>query len=162
MGLAEWLNSFRELHERARAGKLSESELRNYHDGRDELATALIGAQRLTLDPALPARHSLRVARAVQVDFVMPAGKERCMTLDLSLAGFSAMMGRPPPLAEPLDATLRMPDGVPIETRVLVQGVRRQGASHRVSFAFKQLPPADEDRLGFVIFDVALSLLRKP
>lgn len=162
MGLAEWLENFRELHERARAGKLSVAELRGYHDGRDELATALIAAQRLTLNPALPARHSLRVARAVQVDFAMPGGKERCMTLDLSLSGFAAMMGKQPSLTMPLDVTLRMPDGVPLEARVLVQGARRQGASHRVSFAFKQLLPADEERLGFVVFDVALSLLRKP
>ncbi len=162
MGLAEWLESFRELHERARAGKLSGPDLRGYYDSRDELATALIGAQRLTLDPALPARHSLRVARALQVDFAMPGGKERCMTLDLSLSGFSAMMGKQPSATESLEATLRMPDGVPLEGRVMVQGARRQGASHRVSFAFKQLLPADEERLAFVVFDVALTLLRKP
>ncbi len=162
MGLGEWLDNFRELHERARGGKLNERELRGYHEGRDELATALIAAQRLTLDPALPPRESLRVARAVQVDLALPGGKERCMTLDLSLSGFAAMMGKPPLLHQDLEVTLRMPDGVPLEAHALVQGARRQGASHRVSFAFKQLTPADADRLGFVVFDVALSLLRRP
>lgn len=162
MALGEWLESFRELHERARGGKLSESELRNYHSGRDELATALLAAQRMNVDPALPARHSLRVARAVQIDLALSEGKQRCMTLDLSLSGFATMMGKPPPLNEAIDVTLRMPDGVPLETRALVQGARRQGGSYRVSFAFKQLKEADAERLGFVIFDVALSLLRQP
>lgn len=162
MGLGEWLESFRKLHEQARSGKLSERELREYHAGRDELAGALIAAQRLTIDPALPARHSLRVARAVQVDLAQPGGKLRCMTVDLSLSGFAAMMGKPPPQNEAIDITLRMPDGVPLETRALVQASRRQGPSYRVSFAFKQLPEKDLERLGFMIFDVALSLLRKP
>lgn len=162
MGLAEWLTDFRELHERARAGKLDERELRTYHDGRDELATALIGAQRLTLDPDLPARQALRVARALQADFAMPDGRQRCMTLDLSLSGFAAMMGKPPAPDEVLAVTLRLPDGVPLEARVRTQGTKRQGASYRVSFAFQQLPAADEDRLGFLVFDVALSLLRRP
>ena len=162
MGLGEWLESFRGLHQRAREGRLDERDMRNYQEGRDELATALLQAQRLTVDPALPARHSLRVARAVQLDLAQPGGKLRCMTLDISLTGFAAMMGKPPPLNEVIDVTLRMPDGVPLDARALVQSARRQGASYRVAFVFKDLPAVDADRLTFFVFDVALSLLRRP
>ena len=162
MGLGEWLESFRTLHEQARGGKLSERDLRDYHAGRDELATALISAQRLTLDPALPARHSLRVARAVQVDIEEPGGKLRCMTLDLALTGFAAMLGKPPPLNGVVGVTMRMPDGLPLEARALVTSARRQGASSRVSFTFRELPEADAERLSFLIFDVALAMLKRP
>ncbi len=48
MSLADWLAAFRELHEKAHRGELAPRERAAYHAGRDELARALLAAQRLT------------------------------------------------------------------------------------------------------------------
>ena len=64
MGLAEWLSSFRRLHDLAKKGKLLPSDKRTYDANRDELARAMLQIQKLSLKPGESARQSLRVPRA--------------------------------------------------------------------------------------------------
>lgn len=161
MAFADWLVGFRALHEQSRKGKLSERERRDYVEGRDQLANALIVAQKLALDPGLPVRHSLRVARAMQIDLELDGGTQRALTLDISMAGFSAILGRTPEAGQAIGISLRMPDGTPLVGRARVVAARRQGASSRVSFAFVALSPEEAERLGDVVFDVALAQLRQ-
>ena len=47
MGLAEWIASFRTLHEAHKKGTLSREEEATYLGGREELARAVLAAQRL-------------------------------------------------------------------------------------------------------------------
>lgn len=160
MGLKEWLVEFRALHDKARKGDLSDYDKRLYDDGREELAIALMAAQRLTRKPDELAREALRVARAVQVDLELNSGKQRVATLDICIGGFSTMMGVPPEPNEAVGVTLRMPEGKdPLLGRARVVATKRQGASHRVSFAFDTLKPEDQDRLSILVFDTALSRL---
>jgi hypothetical protein len=161
MGFSEWLDEFRGMHEKARAGKLDERGNKAYVTARDELATALITAQRLSLDPAVAARNALRVARAMQIDLDLASGKVRALTLDISVSGFSAMLGRQPDATEVVGYSLRMSDGQPLEGRASVQGTRRQGASYRVSFAFRDLGDEDAERLSLAVFDAALGQLQR-
>src|SRR5260370_29367787 len=77
MSLQEWLTEFRVLHDKARSGTLSDYDAKLYKDGREELAAALVQAQRLTRKPEESAREALRVARAVQVDLELNSGKQR-------------------------------------------------------------------------------------
>ena len=51
MGLEEWLRRFRGLHARAMKGELQGGEAAEYRTGCDELARALIAAQKLALRP---------------------------------------------------------------------------------------------------------------
>ncbi len=96
MALLEWLTEFRVLHDKARSDNLSDHDAKLYKDGREQLAAALVQAQRLTRNPEESARQALRVARAVQVDLELNSGKQRVVTLDISIGGFSARMGVQP------------------------------------------------------------------
>ncbi len=66
MSLADWLAEFRGLHQRAASDQLSPPEWVAYRQGREELARALLAAQRLSLKPGETPRQALRVARALQ------------------------------------------------------------------------------------------------
>ncbi|MBS2021657.1 MAG: PilZ domain-containing protein [Deltaproteobacteria bacterium] len=162
MGLAEWIESLRGLHERAKQGKLDGSDLAGYQRAREELASALIAAQRLQLKEGETARQALRVARALQLDLEIDGNRQRAMTLDLSMTGFSTMLGKGPEGNAPIPVTLRLPGGVdPLDCKAKMQGIKRQGGSWRVSFTFDKLSESDTERLGMVVFDTALEQLKR-
>lgn len=159
MDLAQWLTTFRALHEKAKRGGLDGAEERDYKAGREELARALVSAQRLTLQPGQSARHALRVARALQVDLESPVRKEKLTTFDLSLGGFSALLARAPMADEVLTATLRLSGVEPVVTTVTVAGVKTQPGNVRVSFSFATLEAAVAERLEVAVFDAVLGQL---
>jgi len=157
MGLGEWLEAFRALHERARAGQLSAEEQTAYQAGREELARALVAAQRLTLKPGQTPRRALRVARAVQVDLAAKATHVRATTSDLSLEGFSALLAKAPPVGEEVQCTLRLPGAEPLVAAVKPVDVKVQEGNVRVSFAFGSLTAPQQERLEMLLFDTVLA-----
>lgn len=157
MSIADWLRAFRTLHERAKQGGLSGDDAETYRAGCDELARALLAAQRLTLKPGEAPRHALRVARAVQVDLESPTSRVRAMTIDLGVGGFSALLAKPPPSGEDVRCTMRIPGGESLETEVVVVEVKQQPGSARVSFGFRRLSDAHRARLEMLVIDTALS-----
>lgn len=160
MGLADWIKGFRALHEKAKQGLLGSAEAAEYLRAREELARALLGAQRLSVPEGESARKMLRVARACQVTIDLASGSQKGMTVDLSQSGFGAIIGKPPDQGETVGLQLRLPgDPTPLVARAKTQGLKRQGGTYRVSFVFEPLLEADADRLGFAIFDTALSQL---
>jgi len=162
MGLQDWVEHFRGLHNRAREGKLDEGELGRYHEAREELAQALVGAQKISLRPGESARNALRVPRAMQVDISVPGGKQRAMTLDISANGFSAMLGIGLPVGERHDIVLKMPGGAPpLEAQASVVGTKRQGGTYRVGYEFAKLTPEQSEQLMYLVFDAALEALKK-
>jgi len=163
MSLTDWISGFRELHERAKKGELIEARLEEYQQAREELAAALVAAQRLTIPEGESARRVLRVARAVQVTLEMSSGPQKGMTVDLSQSGFGALLGKPPEPSENVGVQLRLPgDANLLVARARAQNSRRQGGTYRVSFVFEELPKEDADRLGYAIFDTALAQLTGP
>src|SRR5512133_3575793 len=134
MALAEWLQAFRTLHERARTGRLSAEDHSAYLAGREELARALVAAQRLSVTAGTPPREALRVARALQVDLETPLSRERAMTMTLSIGGFSALLAKAPRSDEALKCTIRIPGGESIETTARAVGTKPQAGSANVSF----------------------------
>ena len=109
VSLSEWMKAFRELHERARSGKLSPAEADGYRAARDELARALLSAQRLTVKPGETPRQSLRVARALQIDLDLLTSNTRAITIDLCTGGFACLLAKAPPLGEEFGFSLRLP-----------------------------------------------------
>src|SRR5512140_1123356 len=109
LSLAEWMKGFRELHERARSKKLSADEVSEYRSARDELARALLSAQRLTVKPGENPRSSLRVARALQVDLDMITSKARAITVDLCTGGFACLLAKAPSMGDEVGFSLRLP-----------------------------------------------------
>ncbi len=159
MSLGDWLRLFRALHERAKKGGLSAEDAEAYRGGCDELARALMAAQRLAAKPGEAPRHALRVARAVQVDLETPISHVRAMTVDLGVTGFSVLLAKPPSPGEEQTATLKLPDRPPLVTPVLPGETRPQTGSVRVSFAFRKLADADRAALELLVIDTALSQL---
>jgi hypothetical protein len=159
MGVADWLRVFRALHDKARAGGLEGEDADAYRAGCDELARALMAAQRQPARPGEAPRHALRVARALQVDLETPIRHVRTMTLDLGVGGFSALLAKAPPAGEAQKCTVKVPGGQAIETTATPLEVKPQPGNVKVSFAFGTLPDADRARLELLVIDTALSQL---
>jgi hypothetical protein len=158
MGLADWLRVFRTLHEKAKKGELTGVDAEDYRAGCDELARALIAAQKLSLRPGEVPRHVLRVARALQVTLETKISTVRATTIDISVAGFSVLLGKVPPNEEQT-ATLRVPGGEPIVIGVLPGDTKQQPGNVRVAFLFQKLPDPAKQRLEMLVIDTALSQL---
>jgi hypothetical protein len=159
MTLGDWLATFRQLHERARLGQLSPREQAIYRAGRDELARAMVAAQRLALKPGETPRRALRVARALQVDLDFATSRERGVTLDLCTGGFSCLLSKAPPLGDEVRYELRIPASEPLRGRARVGDVNARAGNVRVAFTFVALDDADRERLETFVFDTVLGAL---
>lgn len=158
--LQEWLLSFRALHEKARAGLLSEKDRSVYRAGRDELARALLAAQRLTIRSGEVPRRTLRVARALQVDLDLATSRERAVTVDLSTGGVSCLLPKAPPVGDEVGFTLRIPASDPLVGRARVQDVKVLPGNVRVAFTFLGVSEEDRERLETFVFDTVLAQLQ--
>jgi len=158
-GLTEWLLDFQRLHEKARRGQLGERDRQAYRAGRDDLARALLAAQRLTLRPGETPRRALRVARALQVDLDLVTSRERAVTIDLSTGGFSCLLAKAPPVGDEVGFSLRLPASEPLAGRARVQDVRVLPGNVRVAFQFTSPSDVDRERLELFVFDTVLAQL---
>ncbi len=159
MRLAEWLAAFRDLHEKARRKQLGPGEEATYKAGRDELARALLAAQRLTIKPGETPRQALRVARALQVDLDMLTSRERAVTTDLSTGGFATLLAKAPPLGDEVGVSLRLPATEPLVCKARVTDAKAMGNHVRVALQFVNLDPAERERLELFVFDTVLAQL---
>jgi len=157
MGIADWLRVFRTLHEQAKTGALSKEDASAYRSGCDELARALIAAQRLTPKVGEAPRYALRVARAVQVDLETTVWHARVTTVDLGVGGFSALLAKAPPANEDLKCMMKMPGGTPVQATVVAVDTKQQPGSVRASFAFRKLGDAERAALEMLVIDTALA-----
>ncbi len=157
--LSEWLRGFRDLHERARKRSLTPEESTRYLLMRDELARAMLAAQKISLKPGQVPRRALRVARAIQLDIDVNAIRERSLTLDLSSGGFSTTLARVPAVGDLVDVRLRLPGGEPLACRARVTDIKPLGGSTRVAAQFVDVPAADLEKLEFFILDNVISMI---
>lgn len=159
-GLSEWLLAFRQMHEKARRGELKGAELETYRAGRDELARALLAAQRLSLRPGETPRRALRVARALQVDLDLVTSRERAVSIDVSTGGFSCLLAKAPPLGEEVGFSIRLPAAEALAGRARVQDAKVLPGNVRVSFSFVNQAEADRERVEMFVFDSVLAQLQ--
>ncbi len=159
MTFGEWLATFRQLHERARRGQLSPRDQALYRAGRDDLARAMVAAQRLALKPGETPRRALRVARALQVDLDFPTSHERAVTLDICTGGFSCLLSKAPSLGEEARFELRIPASEPLRGRARVSDVKGRGGSVRAALTFSAVEDVDRERLETFVFDTVLGAL---
>lgn len=159
MSLGEWLSKFREMHEKARRKQLNPADLAAYRKGRDELAFALLAAQRLTLKPGETPRRALRVARALQIDLDMLTSRERAITIDISTGGFSCLLAKAPPLGDEVGIQMRIPASDPLICKARIADVKPQAGNVRAAFQFTGLSDEDKERLEMFVFDTVLAQL---
>lgn len=159
--LVAWFSAFKDLHERAKKGRLSAEDVRLYESSRDQFVRALLAAQGLSLQPGATPRRSLRVARACGIDLELPKGRRRCLTQNLGAGGFSALLPDAPPPGERIGFSLRLPGGgEPLVGRCEAVEVKPAAGSYRCSFAFVDLGERTQARLEEQVLDLALEQLR--
>jgi hypothetical protein len=159
--LIEWMKTFRDLHEQARAKKLSPEELVDYRAARDELARALLSAQRLTVKPGETPRSSLRVARALQVDLDMLTSTARAITVDLCTGGFACLLAKAPSsMGDEVGFSLRLPGAETMTGKVRVADVKSQQGNVRVSFQFSGMSAEERERIEMFVFDTVLAQIQ--
>jgi len=155
--LIEWMTEFATLHRRAKAGELSLEEKGNYVRLRDELAEALLTAQRLNLKPGEMMRRSLRVAQALPVELELPEWRASALTLDLSSGGFSALVSQAPEAGSSIGFTLKLGRTLaPVKGRGKVVATVPHKGSVRLGIMFEHVAPPDRERLEFIIVDAIL------
>jgi len=159
MSLKDWLAHFKAQHDHARAGDLPPDGWAAYRAGREELARALLAAQRASLRPGETPRQALRVARALQADLEWTTDKVRAVTLDISTGGFAVLLAKAPPAAEEVKVQLRIPGGEQLAAQARVAGAQAQATAVRVAFAFQRISEADREKLEFLVFDTVLAQL---
>jgi PilZ domain-containing protein len=159
VSLAGWLAGVLALQAAARAGALDAGGLRRYRAARDDLLQVLLLGQLVMHEYGHPARQSVRMVTALQIDLCAPGIKIRASTLDISMGGFSVLLGMVPVEGGELTFSIRLPGTEPVKgTARVVAAVPRAG-DMRVSFAFAGLALDGREQLNSFIFDTILNQL---
>ena len=155
MRLREWIETFRFLHEKARAGRLSEADRATYHELREDFAALLLAGQCLTVAPGQTARSALRAVRPLPLELQLSSGVQRTVTLDLSAGGFSTFVPVAVPAGVEVRFAIQLASG-PLTGRARIRSVLDEGTSFRISFKFETLAADDTDRVITEVLDTAL------
>jgi CheY-like chemotaxis protein len=153
------LSAFRELHERARAGKLAGSELRLYRTMRSDLAQAFLAMQHVALPQRSRARRAVRVMMQLRVELDM-GERVHTATTDLGVGGFSAVLALAPAVGARVPFRMQVGDAEWIAGAARVANVTAVGpAGHRVGFSYLNLTPEQLDRVEMRVFDAVVMQL---
>lgn len=166
MSALSLITRFRELHEKAKAGSLSQALRAEYEQSRRELGRLMLVAQQMN-HGGQTLRAALRIAQLIKVELDLGgAAPEKTSTMDLASGGFAALLTGSQPIGKSVTFTLHVP-AFPSGTQPLigtakVASSRVQGGLHRVSFSFERLAPADQEHLDMVIIDFVLRRFTTP
>jgi hypothetical protein len=158
--LSQWLVQFCEWHDTFKRGSLPADETEMYMQGRHDLCGTLLMAQRLAIEPGAAARGALRVARAYQVEFGLPAGAVTSITNDISTSGLSALVAESPPTGTVIWLRLKIGGGATIVGRCQVVKIIPKQGSILMGVAFEGLPGDAREKIETVVCDVVVSELR--
>ncbi len=166
MSTGAFINRFRELHEKAKGGTLSEPLRAEYDQLRRELGRLMVVAQQMSRGGST-LRSTLRIAQLIKVELDLggPA-PERTSTMDLASGGFATLMPSAQPVGKRVPFTLQVPSfpsgTQPLKGVARVASTRPQGGLHRVSFSFETMTPEDRAHLDMVIIDFVLRRFTTP
>ena len=155
MRLREWIETFRFLHEKARAGRLAEGEVAAYHELREDFASLLLAGQCLTVSPGQTARSALRAVRPLPLELNIAKGVQHTATLDISSGGFSTFVPIPLPAGAVISFFLGLTTGG-LRGRARVVSILDEGTSYRISFRLEGVSVADAERMETEVLDAAL------
>jgi len=156
----QWLLQFCEWHDSFKRGALPAEEAELYMQGRRDLCSTLLMAQRLAIEPGAAARGALRVARAYQIEFGLPAGSVTSITNDISTSGLSALVAESPPTGTVVWMRLKIGSGALIVGRCQVVKIIPKQGSILMAVAFEGLPGEAREKIETVVCDVVVSEIR--
>ncbi len=158
--LNQWLSQFCEWHDSFKRGTLDADTAQDYMQGRHELCSSLLMAQRLAIEPGAAARGALRVARAYQVEFGLPTGAVTSVTNDISTSGLSALVAESPPTGTVVWLRLKIGGGAVIVGRCQVVKIIPKQGSILMGVAFEGLPADAREKIETVVCDVVVTEIR--
>jgi hypothetical protein len=149
---------FTALHDQSKKTPLPPEERAAYEEAKELIARAICTAQCTAIPVGQLARSAFRVGVILKVEISLSGAIFRSVTMDVSLAGFAALLSLPvtPGLEGPFKIALK--DG-PIVGRAIVAACERMNgsSSHRVTFGFTELQTRDMGRLETALFDAVLA-----
>jgi hypothetical protein len=151
-----------DLHLLPKSVALSPRERADYDQAKEFLARAICGAQKTPVPPGLLARTAFRVATLWKVEITALGAVHQSTTMDVSVAGFTALLSVPASNGTEASCRLALKDGL-VTGRAIVSGSQRTStsSSQRVSFDFTQMGTSDALRLENALFDVVLANARR-
>lgn len=156
---AQWLATFRALHDQAKKGPLDPNQKSRYQAMKDELARSLLLTEGKTVPANVPPRRVIRVPTVHQIEV---AGIHRATTSELSCAGFTALvpaMIREGSLIGFVLTLARAQE--PIRGDALVQtAVKQPNTLVKLTCQFAKLEEAELERIETTLYDVALTRFR--
>jgi hypothetical protein len=158
--LSDWLLQFCEWHDGFKRGVLEPEVTEPYMQARRELCATLLMAQRLAIEPGAAARGALRVARAYQIEFGLPAGPVSSITHDISTSGLSALVAESPPTGTVVWMRLKIGGGATIIGRCQVVKIIPKNGSILMGVAFEGLPLEAREKIETVVCDVVVTEVR--
>lgn len=159
--LTDWLSQFCSWHEEFKRGALGADVLSAYIRARADLGSVLVLAQRLEIRGNSGSRQSVRVARAVPVEFDLGSGTLSLLTQDISVTGLSTLVGEAPVVGTVAPFRLRLGRDVqPIAGRCRVVANIPMRGSVRMAVAFEEIDPEGRSRIETLVFDAICSEIR--
>ncbi len=126
---------------------------------RRELAELLLAAQQAAMPPEHRMRRHMRVAWALESELRYPSGGIRCITNDISVGGFSVLLGELPPTDARVEFALRLPGAEGLQGEARVASLVSKAGHYRVSFEFLAVAGDGRDRLERFVFEAVLRQL---
>jgi hypothetical protein len=159
--LTYWLSQFCSWHEKFKSGTLGMDLLPAYMQARADVGSILVLAQRLEIRTNDGARQSVRVARAVPVEFDLRNGKASVLTQDISATGLSALVGEAPAVGTLAPFRLKLGRDVqPVVGRCRVVANIPSHGSVRMAATFEEIGKDGRSRIETLVFDAICSELR--
>ena len=163
MKLQEWIGEFCQMHDRAHRGALTDDQRAEYLAARDELARALLRAQRVSLLAGQSPRRNLRAALALPMVLQLPSGRIPTLTRDISSGGFAATLSTSPGLGVQVPFVLQTARAAPpIVGKARLVALNLEGSSPRAGFAFDELSAEGAERIELLVFDAVVARLQEP
>jgi hypothetical protein len=157
--LEVWLDNFCTLHGRARRGELSPADREQYLAARDELAGALLKAQRIALHAGEQPRRTLRAAAMLPVCLHLPGGDVEAITRDVSAGGFSVTLERATVPDGAVRFSLRLARDHTVTGHARLVAFTAGKDSPRASFCFETLSPEAIEQIELTVFDAVVNQL---
>lgn len=151
-----------DLHLLAKSVALSPRERVDYDNAKEAIARAICGTQKTSVPPGHLARVAFRVATLWRVEITALGALHQTMTMDVSVAGFTALLSVQVPNGTEASCRLILKDGT-VTGSAVVSGSQRTStsSSQRVSFEFTDMIASDALRLESALFDVVLANVRR-
>lgn len=156
---AQWLATFRALHDQAKKAPLDPNGADRYRAMKDELARSLLQTEGKKAEAGSPPRRQFKVPTVHQIEV---AGIHKATTVELSCRGFTALVPAMIKEGQLIGFVLTLSRSAePIRGDCIVESAAKQpNQLVRLTCTFAKLEDSVLERIEQTLFDVALTRFR--